>query len=199
MLCPACRQLIQEQAPACPQCGFDLTRAQRHFGAAPHFTGEITDLAGVLSDGDKKLIREALQKHEARFPQLRFAAVVTRVPPQMPMRAHAFWLFNQPGMNSPMDKGGACRLVLIAVDADERRVACMVGYGLEPFVGQEALDRIMTAALPALQEQDYACAITDALDHAATELAAISRRIPEAFGLRDVQGDEFDGGEVFAY
>ena len=199
MLCPACRQLIQEQAPACPHCGFDLTAAERHFGAAPQIKGDITDFAGVLSDSDTRLIRDTVEKQQARFPQLRFAAVIARVPPQMPMRAYTFWLFNQPGLNGPMDKGSACRLVLLAVDADERRIACMVGYGLEPFVGEDALGRIMNAALPALREQDYACAIADAIDQAGTELADISRRIPAAFGLCDNQGEEFKGGEIFAY
>lgn len=199
MLCPACRQLIQEQVQSCPHCGFELSVAGRHFGAAPHLKGDITDLAGVLSDGDKKMILEAVKKNMASLPQVRFAAVITRVPPQMPMRAYTFWLFNQPGLNSPMDKGSACRLVLLVVDADERRIACMVGYGLEPFVGEDALGRIMNAALPALQEQDYACAISDAFDQAGTELAAISRTIPAAFGLRDNEGQEFAGGEIFAY
>ncbi len=117
----------------------------------------------------------------------------------MPLRAYTFWIFNQGILTSLMDKGGACRLVLLTVDADAGRAACMVGYGLEPFVGEDSLDRIVSAALPSLGELDYAGALTTALAQADAELTTISEGLPQAFGLHDEEDELAPGTEAFAY
>ncbi len=58
----------------------------------------------------------------------------------------------------------------------------MIGYGLEPFVPQDTLDRIADAALPGLQNGDPASAILAALVMARMEFAAVSQSIAQASG-----------------
>ena len=199
MLCPACRSLIHERAPACLHCGFDLAAAERFFGLPPQLNNGVTDLAGALRPRERRNVAQALYKARIHFPQLRFSTVISRLPLHVPIRAYAFWLFNQPALNTPMEKGGACRLVLFAMDVEHQRLACMVGYGLELFVGEDTLERILSAAQRTLSAQDYAGAILAALEQAETELASLSRGIPEAFGLHVAQSEETPAEEVFAY
>lgn len=200
MTCPACRELLHEHAPACPQCGFSLASADQAFGIPPRLNPELTDLAGVLSQRDEKRIRETLAGLHTRFPQLAFACVLTRIAPQIPLPVCVFWLFNRGGLSTPMEKGGACRLVLLVLDAEAGRAACMVGYGLEPFVSDDVLCRITAAAQPALQEHEYAEAAIQAFAQAEQELAAIAKAVPQGFGLHEGNtANATETDEVFAY
>lgn len=199
MLCPVCRHPLHESVPACPGCGFELAEAQRVFGIPPQLDPVFTDLAGVMSQGDGRSLKESIRELHLRFPKISFAIIITRIPPQIPLRAWTFWIFNTGTLNSPMDKGGACRLMLLTIDADQGRAACMVGYGLEPFVNEDTLNRIIAAAQHALSAQDYAEALHAALEQADVELASISAAIPHAFGLSNEPVKEDVPGEVFAY
>ena len=200
MLCPACRAALGEHDPACPQCGFNLAAADQVFGMAPQLNPELTDLAGVLSPGDQDKVLHALRRNHRRFPQLTFACVLTRLPAQMPLPVCAFWLFNRGGFVTALEKGGACRLVLLVLDADHGRAACMIGYGLEPFVPANLVQSIADAALPALRGHDYAQALLDALDLASQELTVIAETLPQGFGLNHAESASLaEPVEAFAY
>ena len=161
----------------------------------------LTDLVAALGAMKKRAVREALLGMSRTFPQLSFAAVLAQVETRVPLAAHAFWLFNTGGLTAAQESGGLCRLVLLELDVPNARAACMIGYGLEPFVPQDALDRIAGAALPDLQKGDPAAAILAALETARTEFAAVSQNIPRAFGLADTGQTASAGGskEAFAY
>ena len=201
MHCPACQQPLHEQAPACPHCAFDLAAAGRVFGAPLELEFPLTDLAGVLGAWKRRSVSEALLGMSQTFPQLHFAAVIAQVEARVPLAAHTFWLFNTGGLSAPQESGGLCRLVLLELDVANARAACMIGYGLEPFVPQDALDRIAAAALTDLTKGDAASAIFAALEVARAEFATVSQTIPRAFGLADAGQTAGAGSEeaVFAY
>lgn len=185
MRCPACRLSLQENAPACPHCSFDLAATVRVLGAAPILEFPLTDFTGALSLAKKHSVTAALLEMTQTFPQLRFAAVICQVDAQIPLPAHAFWLFNNGNLTSPQESGRLCRLVLLELDVPNARAACMIGYGLEPFIPQDALDRIAVAALPNLQNGDPASAILAAMKLMRLEFAAVCQSITHAFGLPD--------------
>lgn len=199
MLCPSCRQTLHEHSSACPHCGFDQPSAARYFGAPVELEHPLTDLAGLLSNSKKRQLREALLGMSQTFPQLRFAAVITKVEARVPLAAHTFWLFNNGGLSAPQESGGLCRLVLLELDVANARAACMIGYGLEPFVPQDALDRITSATLMNLARGDAASAILAALEVARTEFATVSQTIPRAFGLSDAGQTAASGDEAAAF
>lgn len=202
MHCPSCQQPLDERAPACPFCGFNLDAALREFGPTPALEHPLTDLASALGPLARRRVRAALLGMSVPFPQIVFAAVLAREEPQTALGARAFWLFNSGGLSAPREAGGLCRLVLLVLDVANQRAACMVGYGLEPFLAQEILDRIAGAALPGLQDRDPAAAVLAALESARFELAAVSRAIPLAFGLPGAKSPApAAGGEnaAFAY
>ncbi len=97
---------------------------------------------------------------------------------RVPLGAHAFWLFNTGSLTAPQKSGGLCRLVLLVLDVKLTRAACMIGYGLEPYVPQAALDRVADAACPALKMGEPATAILAALHAARKEFAAVAGAVP---------------------
>lgn len=177
--------------------------ADRMFGIPPQLNADLTDLAGVLSQRDGRRVLDAIEKTGARFPQVTFACVITRVPMQVCLPVFTFWLFNRGSLVPPTDKGGGCRLLLLVLDADQGRAACMIGYGLEPFVNDTVLQGIADAAGPALSAQEYAEALIAALACVEGDLSRVVEAIPEGFGLSEVGelNEESAGSrlEVFAY
>jgi hypothetical protein len=192
---------LPEQAAACPHCEFSLASAAQYFGELPKLEFPLTDLAGALGIWKKRTARDALLGMSETFPQLSFAAVLAECNARVPLGAHAFWLFNLGGLCAAQESGGLCRLVLLVLDVKHIRAACMIGYGLEPFVRQETLDRVAAAALPELQRNDCAAAIIAALHIARTEFANVAETIPRDSDL--LEGGQTAGatGErpVFAY
>lgn len=133
------------------------------------------------------------------FPQLNFSVVLSHVDAQIPLPAHAFWLFNGGGLASPQQSGNLCRLVLLDLDPTNARAACMIGYGLEPFIPPDALDRIALAAIPGLQAVDVSSAILAALESARTELAAVSQAISQSNGLANKEQTMMAGNDEAEY
>ncbi len=160
------------QIPACPQCHFSQASASQYFGDPAKLEFPLTDLAGVLGFWKKRAVHEALLAMSPAFPQLSFSAVLVESDPRVPLGAHAFCLFNTGGLSAAQDSGALCRLVLLVLDVANTRAACMIGYGLEPFIPQETLDRIAAAALPDLQRRNPAAAIIAALQCARIKFAA---------------------------
>ena len=199
MLCPCCRQPLPEQAPACPHCEFSHASAAQYFGELPKLEFPLTDLAGVLGSWKKRAVRDALLGMSRVFPQLSFAAVLAESDARVPLGSHAFWLFNSGGLNAAQESGGRCRLVLLVLDVQNTRAACMIGYGLEPFVPQETLERVAAAALPDLKRQDHAAAVIAALHCARTEFATVAQTIPHEIELFESGQTAGATGETSAF
>jgi uncharacterized membrane protein YgcG len=189
MRCPVCQQSLHEVSPACPQCSFDLSVAVQHLGMVPRLQPDVTDLASALSPGQAAALQELIRTKERRFPQVRFAFVTLQLPAQVPLRAYTFWLLNRGSLVSPMEKGGDCRLVLFVLEMNQLQMCCMLGYGLEPFISQSALEEIVHAARPLLAKGDAAGAFQACLEQADQTLVAISRAIPTVFGLHQEKID----------
>jgi uncharacterized membrane protein YgcG len=202
MNCPACQLALHEYAAVCPHCGLDLPAVERLFGIPPRLEPDLTDLAGVLSRKDRSRIAQHILEKQQHLPQIRFAVVLTRLAPQTPLGAYTFWIFNRGSLASPMERGGACRLVLLVLDVESSRLSCMVGYGLEPLLSQATLGRITGMAISSLQESKYTEAMIKALDQASTELVSIAQSIPQSYGLemsKETPPSLSTSGEAFAY
>jgi uncharacterized membrane protein YgcG len=183
MRCPSCHAPLQERSSCCPQCQFDLESAGRGFGLCPVLQAPLTDLAEALSPHQARVMQKALAAFPQRFPQMLFHVVIAKLPEEQKVGAVAFWLFNQGGLCTPMEKGGSCQDALLLLDVEHDRAACIIGYGLEPFVSQETLDQITQAALPALHRKQCHVAVHDVLRKAGEVFAAACASTPGTFGL----------------
>jgi len=201
MRCPRCQQALQEHSHECAHCSFSLAEADRLYGIPPQVSPTLSDLADAISRKDERNILESLLEKHRLFPQLRFSVVLTRLSADVSLRAYTFWLFNRSGLATSMEKGGNCRVVLLAIDVATLRVACMVGYGLEPFVNDESLSRIVHAALPALRARDFTKSVLQGLDQAESEFSRVAQVVPQAYGLYEEAASQggWDGREAMAF
>jgi len=191
MRCPACQQETFETADQCAQCGFSLPALEKLMGFAPNLKPDVTDMAGELTKKELNMVRRGIARLEHRFPQLRCAVVVSSTPPNITLPLHAFWLFNKGGLTSAVERGGANRLVLIVLDPEADKLACMIGYGLEPFVSEGRLIASLQAALPFLAADEPGAGIVACIAHLEVHLAEVAVSIDKAFGL----GEEYEGLE----
>jgi uncharacterized membrane protein YgcG len=189
MKCPVCQNAIPEQAPACLHCGFHLAKADRVFGSIPVLDPTLNDFAEVLSEKEKDRIIREVEKLEERFPQLRFAIVLTKLPKDAPLMAYYFWLFNRGNLVSQLESGAQCRLVLLGLDVGQARAFCMVGYGLEPFMTEAVLQTVASSAIPHLKAQEPAKAALAALQEIDTQFAAVCETLPRAYGLLETDAE----------
>lgn len=181
--CPACRTPANEIDAACRQCGFSLEVAERSFGIPPALQGPIADEAGVLGTFATRRALHEIAKVERRFPQLSIAAVLMEVPPQAPLAAYAFWIFNRGSLSSALKKGGENRLVMLLIDLSSDRAITMVGYGLEPLLQELHLQTCLQAAEQPLQRGRYGPAIESFVRELDRQLCELCELVPRQFGL----------------
>ena len=199
MRCPVCQSPLSEGAQQCPACAFSLDKADVVFGASPILDAQCTDLAGVLSDRDERKIRATLALLARHFPQVQVSIVLEHLRPGVPLGAYTFWLFNRGNLAQPITSGGDCQLILFVVDARELHLSCMVGYGLEPLLREEALQEIVAIADPSLKEHHYAEGLLLALQRLDKELRLTSQLIPRAFGLHHEEADADEDASEYLF
>jgi hypothetical protein len=158
MRCPYCRTALDEQAFECPSCQLNVNRASRLMGSLPRIMPGVEDAAALL------LPREMRK-------------------PDQPIELFAFWIFNGGHLAQEAHKGGENRDVLFVLDPVHHRMALMVGYGLEPFLRQQALDHLLATAAPHMQEQRWLIGFLRVLDGLDLLLESAAIEAAEALGV----------------
>ena len=151
--CPSCQTPAQANQPVCTRCGFSLEAADRVLGITPQREGPVADPHHHLSAAEIRRISSLTAAIEKKFPQLRLAVTFEHPPASAGLGAYTFWLFNRAGFSSSVERGADNHLVLLVVDAASTppAAACMIGYGLEPFVSKEQLDACLAKAARPLE------------------------------------------------
>ncbi len=196
MHCPYCHAPAFESQPQCTACGFSLDGVERLFGMMPAMQPGITDQADLLdAKGARKSVEAAMESLQTAFPQLKISVVTVRLQPHQPLAVYAFWVFNRSGICRELDKGGKSRDLLLTVDAANGRASLMIGYGLEPFVSEQALSEILAAGATAFGQGDWTAGIVDVIAHAEQALREIFSALPRIYGLEpaSLQQDDASG------
>lgn len=146
----------------------------------------VTDFAKCISASDERRLARTVRHFERRFPQSRLAIVFNCFSDEFPLGAHLFWLFNTAGIATHDRKWGRNRDVLIGIDVERGLAGITVGYGLEPFLGQKALDHVMHLAVPKLEESEFAAGALEIVRGLSRLMEGVCR------DLRDVLGLDYD-------
>lgn len=190
MQCPYCHTALAESTVECPSCQLSLATACALLGPVPRLARGLNDTVGVFDSSGGKKIRAALAGLTRRFPQVDMHVISRHFDPQFPVSTHLFWLFNQGEFCTSDKKGGKNRTVLLAVDPNSGQVGMMVGYGLEPFLPQKALDHTLEKAQPSLGAGDYAKAIVVVIDALGELMAGVCEGLEETLGIAPQQPSE---------
>lgn len=164
MRCPYCQGLLQASAPECPACRLSYPRTAALLGAVPRITPLVADTTGTLRSSDHKRIKRHLERMQKRFPQLVPQVVMHRFPAEHPFPMHAFWLFNAADFAGASRRGRENHALMLAIDPFRGEAAIVPGYGLEPFLTNESLDRLLDLASPAWQDLRWTEGILRVLD-----------------------------------
>jgi uncharacterized membrane protein YgcG len=85
--------------------------------------------------------------------------------------------------------------VLLAVDPPKGRAGLMVGYGLEPFLGEEAHDHLVENAEPMWRARRFADGILGVLRGLDRLLTGVIDTLPETFGLSEAPPEPDRAGD----
>jgi uncharacterized membrane protein YgcG len=190
MQCPYCRTPLRETSSECPSCRLTLGRAKVLLGPVPRLTAGICDSTRLLGARGTRRVRNALERLRRRFPQVNPQIVMREFSGEQPFELQVFWLFNAGNFASEEEKGPANRAVLLAIDPPNTRAALMVGYGLEPFIADEALNHLLDLADPAWRSGRYAEGILTVLRGLDSLLTTVIESLPDTVGLPEEQVPE---------
>lgn len=118
-------------------------------GAVPRLSPIVADTTGQLGSDVAGRIRKKIRRLQRRFPQLTLQLVMHGFPREHPFSMHAFWLFNAGAFANSERRGQENHALLILIDPYRKESAIVPGYGLEPLLGQEALDHLLEMSGPA--------------------------------------------------
>jgi hypothetical protein len=183
MRCPYCRTRLTELVVECPACRLTLDRATALLGPIPRLGLGVADLAGVLPNGDAAKIAKAVSRLMWTFPQISLHVLLHVFPEDHPFDLHVFWLFNCGGFSNASQKAGENRTILLALDPAKGRSALTVGYGLEPFLGDEALDHLLELAEPAWLAGEWTRGILEVIAGLDRLLESAALEVATGFGL----------------
>ena len=185
--CPSCGEQASEGDAACLSCGygFEFAASMLPYEAPP--LRKFIDFEGHLAREDIKDGQRALEKLRARFPQVTLCTCVVEVPDGVSVTEFGFWLFNQSVPNGPRMVERRLHSILFTIDPKRKEAALTVGYGLDPFVDDEALTRCLEAVHKPLAVGHYGrairrlcAALRPALDHGLRQAqAAMAAEIAE--------------------
>ncbi len=188
MRCPVCHTDAAESAPACVSCGFTLAELDHALGLPPSLKADVTDFVQEFLPKETRRLQALSARLARRFPQVRFVVVACRAPANVTLPLYAFWLFNRGGAASAVEKGAANRIIMLVMDAAGKRAACIMGYGLEPFVSQASLEAALGAMEPHFMADEPAAAVEAFFQNMAAILERIAVEASRVYGL---QGTEF--------
>ena len=194
MRCPYCRTRLTETAVECPKCVLTLDRASALLGAVPRLGRGVCDTTGVLGRAEIQKLAKACTKLGWHFPQVSLDILVHGFPQEHPFELYVFWLFNCGGFSSESAKGGANHSILLALDPAQGKSALTVGYGLEPFLSDDALDHLLALSEPAWRAKDWSRGLQEVITGLDRLLESAALEIAAGFGLQ-AQAMRSRGGE----
>ena len=143
-------------------------------GSAPRLAGTLSDSANLIPASDHGRLRKRIADIQERFPQLVLEVVTFRFPAEHPFSTHVFWLFNAVDFAGSMHRGKDNHAIMLVLDPGRLEAAIIPGYGLEPFLTDEALGHLLDLAAPAWEENRWADGVLRVLDGLDTWLETIA-------------------------
>ena len=183
MQCPYCQTPLTETSEECSYCSLSLQSANSLLGPVPRLTTGLNDILSVLEKKAQSKTTKSLTKLSQRFPQVRMHIIINNFDPNYPLSTHLFWLFNQGALCTSDRKGGKNHSILLGLDTTQGRGGLIVGYGLEPFLPQKALDHVLEKAQPLLSEGNHSEAILAIIDDIAELMRKTCDELEEILDL----------------
>lgn len=195
MHCPYCRTAVHESTPECPTCKMTISRISALFGPVPRFHPGLENTARLLFRREMAQLQFRLDELKHKYPQVVLHLIVHEFPVNYPFDLYLFWIFNVAGLSEESHRGGDNHDVMLAIDPVQKRVGFVFGYGLEPFVRQDAVEQLLALTEPVLKEKRWMDAIMSLIDGLDLILETAAITISDAFGVTTEMTPELRDGE----
>ncbi|MEP4076518.1 TPM domain-containing protein [Haloferula sp.] len=172
----------------------NLARAAKLLGPVPRFEKGISDTTRALSEKEVSDLNKRIKVIEQRFPQITIQVVCHSFPLEHPFPLYVFWVFNMGGISTATETAGDNHTILLALDPVIGKSSLMVGYGLEPFISNPALNHVLEQAEPAWIDQAWGEGIQKVLEVLEPLLESAVKEIGASFDLPTTP-DEIRGGD----
>ena len=157
--CPSCYGQIAEGDRACAECGYGFEFAARLLPYDAPSLRKFIDYEGHLSREDIKRAQSGMEKLRKAFPQITLCTCVATVPDELTPSEFGFWLFNQSIPDGPRMEDRRLHSILLCIDTTNEEASLTVGYGIDPFIDDVALESCLTKIKKPLRSGDYGGAI----------------------------------------
>ncbi len=143
LLCPSCGATQSHAVAKCTDCGFTGENSVSLFGLAAPPMESIVDPQNLFTTSEKKSFIRAISLFEKKFPQIRLTLLRTELPPRYDIKVFAFWYFNVAPLRSGEQAEDRMWSILLVQDPDNRRIAVIGGYLIEPFISADQWDALL--------------------------------------------------------
>jgi uncharacterized membrane protein YgcG len=171
----------------------NLSRAAALLGPVPRLESGISDDTQAFSDKDRTRLHKRVKQIEQRFPQITVQVVCHSFPLEHPFPLYVFWIFNMGGISTSSSKAGDNHTILLVLDPVVGNSSIMVGYGLEPFLSEPAMNHLLEVAEPAWIDQAWAEGVRIVLDGLEPLLESAIKEIGATFDLPTTPDEAFGG------
>ena len=166
------------------------------FGSPPQLQEQVNDLACLFSQDERTQLLARLTSIEKLFPQIRIDIFTTALEPGIDLRTYCFWIFNASQIGPielQADDAGGHR-ILLTIDAANGRANCLLGYGLEPFVSEEHVEKSLAAGAGHFARSKFFPGSLEILSRLETTLSRIHTNLGRTYGIdmREFQHQDWD-------
>ncbi|MEM7145446.1 MAG: TPM domain-containing protein [Verrucomicrobiota bacterium] len=160
MLCPSCGAMLVRVADECHRCHFTAKVCLEKYPFQAQDLQRLIDPEERFESRDRKRINRAANQFERRFPQTAVSICITRLPKGADAREFGYWLFNVSPPKSPEAAQRRYFTLLLVIDRAHRTAAATIGYGLDTFIDDGALKKLLSSSREHFQQGHYAEGIT---------------------------------------
>lgn len=193
--CPHCKTPLKETSTECLECQLDLDKLAKELGPIPIIFGGVSDGSQIFTPADEKKLNKMVLKHQRDFPQSRLHIVTRSFLQKEDLPTLLFWLFNRAGLSQESAKQGQNRDIVLLIEPLRKEAAMMIGYGLEPFIPQSDLDRILAGAQPDFASGNIMNGIESVVGSLSDLLKRVSRELTLSFGTKTVYVTEAEAND----
>lgn len=165
--------------PACPFCGLTLEQLDVKFGALPRYLQFFTDRSNSLPLPEMNRTRALLALYYRKFPQSRFSTFVLPEVKGGTIAEYIFWLANRGRFNPEDPFAGNNFDLLLGIDLMTRTAVLVAGYGMENYLGAEALSAILAHGADKFRANDIIGGIRSCVEFTMEQLRQVAMTIEE--------------------
>lgn len=137
--CPGCHRALPGPVDQCPHCGYNAWNCVGRFRYDPPPLNRYIDIDNRLPNEDRAKLDHLIDSLESEMPQLRIHICIVKLLPGTNVAECGFWMLNASVPRDDEELSHRPWGVLLLFDLQSASASATIGYGLDPFIDDDAL------------------------------------------------------------